>query len=198
MRSKSATAWSTSAGDRVVYAQSTLGAYSSVHNVPADKAADFTDAISRTGGAPFLGGVDRFYLLRKTYEVNRRTLPVSCRCGRRRSDRLASGRKRWARSLSVLSVARGKSAAGAGRWRPEVINYREESIGRTGKEITGRPRGLHRGEIQLKPSLDLLATSGPMVSFARVRPVTGVNLGILNQKRSRMPRPHYRGILRDT
>ncbi|WP_348265784.1 alcohol dehydrogenase catalytic domain-containing protein, partial [Salmonella enterica] len=33
-------------GDRVVYAQSTLGAYSSVHNLPADKEPILRDAIS--------------------------------------------------------------------------------------------------------------------------------------------------------
>ena len=33
------------AGDRVVYAQSALGAYSSVHNIPADKAAILPNAI---------------------------------------------------------------------------------------------------------------------------------------------------------
>lgn len=34
------------AGDRVVYAQSALGAYSSVHNIIADKAAILPAAIS--------------------------------------------------------------------------------------------------------------------------------------------------------
>lgn len=57
-------------GDRVVYAQSTLGAYSSVHNVPADKAAILPDAISfEQAAASFLKGLTVFYLLRKTYEV---------------------------------------------------------------------------------------------------------------------------------
>lgn len=45
-------------GDRVVYAQSTLGAYSSVHNVPADKAAILPDAISfEQAAASFLKGL---------------------------------------------------------------------------------------------------------------------------------------------
>ena len=44
-------------GDRVVYAQSALGAYSSVHNVPADKAAILPDAISyEQAAASFLKG----------------------------------------------------------------------------------------------------------------------------------------------
>ncbi len=43
------------------------------------------------------------------------------------------------------TVGSAQSAAGAGRWRPQVINYREEqSIVERVKEITGgkSPRGL--------------------------------------------------------
>lgn len=58
------------AGDRVVYAQSGPGAYSSVHNVPADKVAKLPDAISfEQAAASFLKGLTVYYLLRKTYEV---------------------------------------------------------------------------------------------------------------------------------
>ena len=58
------------AGDRVVYAQSGLGAYSSVHNVPADKVALLPAAISyEQAAASFLKGLTVFYLLRKTYEI---------------------------------------------------------------------------------------------------------------------------------
>ncbi len=57
-------------GDRVVYAQSALGAYSSVHNVPADKAAVLPNAISfEQAAASFLKGLTVYYLLRKTYEI---------------------------------------------------------------------------------------------------------------------------------
>ena len=57
-------------GDRVVYAQSSLGAYSSVHNVSADKVAKLPDAISfEQAAASFLKGLTVFYLLRKTYNV---------------------------------------------------------------------------------------------------------------------------------
>lgn len=58
------------AGDRVVYAQSALGAYSSVHNVNADKAAILPAAISfEQAAASFLKGLTVYYLLRKTYEI---------------------------------------------------------------------------------------------------------------------------------
>ena len=54
-------------GDRVVYAQSALGAYSSIHNVPAEKAALLPNAISfEQAAASFLKGLTVYYLLRKT------------------------------------------------------------------------------------------------------------------------------------
>ena len=57
-------------GDRVVYAQSALGAYSSIHNVPADKAALLPNAITfEQAAASFLKGLTVYYLLRKTYEI---------------------------------------------------------------------------------------------------------------------------------
>ena len=61
------------AGDRVVYAQSALGAYSSVHNIIADKAAILPAAISfEQAAASFLKGLTVYYLLRKTYEIKTR------------------------------------------------------------------------------------------------------------------------------
>ncbi len=57
-------------GDRVVYAQSALGAYSSIHNVPAEKAALLPNAIGfEQAAASFLKGLTVYYLLRKTYEI---------------------------------------------------------------------------------------------------------------------------------
>ncbi len=54
----------------MVYAQSALGAYSTVHNVLADKAAVLPDAISfEQAAASFLKGLTVWYLLRKTYEI---------------------------------------------------------------------------------------------------------------------------------
>ena len=51
------------AGDRVVYAQSALGAYSSVHNIIADKAAILPAAISfEQAAASFLKGLTVYYL----------------------------------------------------------------------------------------------------------------------------------------
>lgn len=58
-------------GDRVVYAQSALGAYSSVHNVPADKAAILPDAISyEQAAASFLKGLTVFICCAKLTKSN--------------------------------------------------------------------------------------------------------------------------------
>ena len=47
-----------------------IDTYSTVHNVPADKAAILPDAISfEQAAASFLKGLTVYYLLRKTYEI---------------------------------------------------------------------------------------------------------------------------------
>ncbi|MFP1461673.1 alcohol dehydrogenase catalytic domain-containing protein [Escherichia coli] len=74
------------AGDRVVYAQSALGAYSSVHNIIADKAAILPAAISfEQAAASFLKGLTVYYLLRKTYEIK----PMNSSCSTQRLAALA-------------------------------------------------------------------------------------------------------------
>lgn len=57
-------------GDRVVYAQSSLGAYSEIHNVPEEKVALLPHNLSfEQGAASFLKGLTVHYLLRQTHEV---------------------------------------------------------------------------------------------------------------------------------
>ncbi|BFO12296.1 hypothetical protein GGER_48060 [Serratia rubidaea] len=57
-------------GDRVVYAQAPLGAYSEVHNVPEEKVALLPSNISfEQGAASFLKGLTVHYLLRQTYNL---------------------------------------------------------------------------------------------------------------------------------
>lgn len=116
-------------GDRVVYAQSTLGAYSSVHNVPADKAAILPDAISfEQAAASFLKGLTVFYLLRKTYEV-KPDEPFLFHAAAGGVGLIAC---QWAKALgakligTVGSAQKAQRALDAGAW--QVINYREESI----------------------------------------------------------------------
>ncbi len=178
------------AGDRVVYAQSALGAYSSVHNVPADKAAILPNAISfEQAAASFLKGLTVFYLLRKTYEIQ----PDEPFLFHAAAGGVGMIACQWAKALgakligTVGSAQKAQIALQAGAW--QVINYREESIVERVKEVTGgkKVRVVYDsvGKDTWEASLDCLQRRGLMVSFGNASgPVTGVNLGILNQKGS--------------
>jgi len=177
-------------GDRVVYAQSGLGAYSSVHNVVADKAAILPNAISfEQAAASFLKGLTVFYLLRKTYEIQPNE-PFLFHAAAGGVGLIAC---QWAKALgakligTVGSAAKAQRALQAGAW--QTINYREENIVERVKELTGgkKVRVVYDsvGKDTWEDSLDCLQRRGLMVSFGNASgPVTGVNLGILNQKGS--------------
>ncbi|MCH2700000.1 MULTISPECIES: quinone oxidoreductase [Citrobacter] len=190
------------AGDRVVYAQSALGAYSSVHNVPADKAAILPNAISfEQAAASFLKGLTVFYLLRKTYEIQ----PDEPFLFHAAAGGVGMIACQWAKALgakligTVGSAQKAQIALQAGAW--QVINYREESIVERVKEITGgkKVRVVYDsvGKDTWEASLDCLQHRGLMVSFGNASgPVTGVNLGILNQKGSLyVTRPSLQGYV---
>lgn len=190
------------AGDRVVYAQSALGAYSSVHNVPADKAAILPNAISfEQAAASFLKGLTVFYLLRKTYEIQ----PDGPFLFHAAAGGVGMIACQWAKALgakligTVGSAQKAQIALQAGAW--QVINYREESIVERVKEVTGgkKVRVVYDsvGKDTWEASLDCLQRRGLMVSFGNASgPVTGVNLGILNQKGSLyVTRPSLQGYI---
>ncbi|MDM2846321.1 quinone oxidoreductase [Citrobacter portucalensis] len=190
------------AGDRVVYAQSALGAYSSVHNVPADKAAILPNAISfEQAAASFLKGLTVFYLLRKTYEIQ----PDEPFLFHAAAGGVGMIACQWAKALgakligTVGNAQKAQIALQAGAW--QVINYREESIVERVKEITGgkKVRVVYDsvGKDTWEASLDCLQRRGLMVSFGNASgPVTGVNLGILNQKGSLyVTRPSLQGYV---
>ncbi|WP_313081752.1 quinone oxidoreductase [Atlantibacter sp.] len=190
------------AGDRVVYAQSSLGAYSEVHNVPADKVALLPDAISyEQAAASFLKGLTVFYLLRKTYEI-KPDEPFLFHAAAGGVGLIAC---QWAKALgskligTVGSAQKAERAKQAGAW--QVINYKEESIVERVREITGgkKVRVVYDsvGKETWEASLDCLQRRGLMVSFGNASgPVTGVNLGILNQKGSLfVTRPSLNGYV---
>ncbi|CAK9886361.1 MAG: Quinone oxidoreductase 1 [Candidatus Erwinia impunctatus] len=59
-------------GDRVVYGQSALGAYSEYHTVPADRLVTLPDYISfEQAAAVFMKGLTVHYLLCETYTVEK-------------------------------------------------------------------------------------------------------------------------------
>lgn len=189
-------------GDRVVYAQSSLGAYSEVHNVPADKVALLPDAISyEQAAASFLKGLTVFYLLRKTYEI-KPDEPFLFHAAAGGVGLIAC---QWAKALgskligTVGSAQKAERARQAGAW--QVINYQEESIVDRVREITGgkKVRVVYDsvGKETWESSLDCLQRRGLMVSFGNSSgPVTGVNLGILNQKGSLfVTRPSLNGYV---
>ncbi len=189
-------------GDRVVYAQSGLGAYSSVHNVPADKTAKLPDAISfEQAAASFLKGLTVYYLLRKTYEVK----PNDIFLFHAAAGGVGLIACQWAKALgakligTVGSAEKAERAKQAGAW--QVVNYREENIVDRVKEFTGGKKVAvvydSVGKDTWEASLDCLQRQGLMVSFGNSSgPVTGVNLGILNQKGSLyVTRPSLNGYI---
>ncbi|EPU6895015.1 quinone oxidoreductase [Raoultella ornithinolytica] len=190
------------AGDRVVYAQSALGAYSSVHNVIADKAALLPDGISfEQAAASFLKGLTVYYLLRKTYEIK----PGEPFLFHAAAGGVGLIACQWSKALgakligTVGSAQKAQRAKQAGAW--QVINYREENIVERLKEIT-EGKKVHVvydsvGKDTWEASLDCLQRRGLMVSFGNSSgPVTGVNLGILNQKGSLyVTRPSLQGYI---
>lgn len=190
------------AGDRVVYAQSGLGAYSSVHNVAADKVALLPSAISyEQAAASFLKGLTVFYLLRKTYEIK----PGEPFLFHAAAGGVGLIACQWAKALgakligTVGSAEKAQRALQAGAW--QVINYRDENIAERVKAITGGKKLPvvydSVGKDTWEASLDCLQRRGLMVSFGNSSgPVTGVNLGTLNQKGSLfVTRPSLNGYI---
>lgn len=178
------------AGDRVVYAQSSLGAYSELHNVNAEKVALLPDAISfEQGAASFLKGLTVHYLLRQTYEIK----PDETFLFHAASGGVGLIACQWAKALgahligTVGSPEKAARAKEAGAWA--TINYREENVAQRVAELTNgnKVRVVYDsvGKDTWEASLDSLQRRGLMVSFGNSSgPVTGVNLAILNQKGS--------------
>ncbi|CAH0155765.1 quinone oxidoreductase [bacteria symbiont BFo1 of Frankliniella occidentalis] len=189
-------------GDRVVYAQSSLGAYSEVHNVPVDKLALLPDAISfEQAAASFLKGLTVHYLLRQTYVVQ----PDEVFLFHAAAGGVGLIACQWAKALgahligTVGSAEKAQMAKDAGAWA--TINYREENIAGRVSELTHgkKLRVVYDsvGKDTWEASLDCLQRRGLMVSFGNSSgPVTGVNLAILNQKGSLyVTRPSLNGYI---
>ncbi|SFC58010.1 quinone oxidoreductase [Pragia fontium] len=175
-------------GDRVVYAQSALGAYSEYHCVPADKVAKLPNAISfEQAAASFLKGLTVYYLLHMTYKVRPgETIVFHAAAGG--VGRIAC---QWAKALGIKLIATVGSAEKAeqakrdGAWA--VINYRTENIAERVVALTNGEKVNvvydSVGKSTWLASLDCLKPHGLMISFGNSSgAVTGVDLGILNQK----------------
>ncbi|CQI88016.1 quinone oxidoreductase [Yersinia rohdei] len=175
-------------GDRVVYAQSALGAYSDIHNVAAEKIAILPEQISfEQAAASFLKGLTVQYLLRQTHSI---------KAGEVFLFHAAAGGVgliacQWAKALgakligTVGSDEKAELAKAHGAWA--TINYRTENITERVAELThGEKVGVvydSVGKSTWLDSLNSLKLRGLMVSFGNASgPVTGVDLAILNQK----------------
>lgn len=177
-------------GDRVVYCQAALGAYSEAHNVAEDRLMHLPDAIGfELAAASFLKGLTTQYLLRQTYKVKAdETFLFHAAAGG-----VGLIACQWAKALgahligTVGSAEKATLAKNAGAWA--TINYREEDIAARVSELTqGKKVGVvydSVGKDTWEASLDSLRRHGLMVSFGNASgPVTGVDLGILNKKGS--------------
>lgn len=189
-------------GDRVVYAQSALGAYSEYHTVPVDKLALLPENISfEQAAASFLKGLTVHYLLRQTYVVQ----PDEIFLFHAAAGGVGLIACQWAKALgakligTVGSAEKAQRAKGAGAWA--TINYREEDIASRVAELTDgkKVRVVYDsvGKDTWEASLDCLQRRGLMVSFGNSSgPVSGVNLAILNQKGSLyVTRPSLNGYI---
>ena len=174
-------------GDRVVYAQSPLGAYSDTHNVPENKVARLPDNISfEQAAASFLKGLTVYYLFNETYKL---------RAGETFLFHAAAGgvgliASQWAKAIGAKMIGTAGSdekvakAKAAGAWK--VINYQTESIV---ERVLARTNNQKVpvvydsvGKATWLDSLHCLQRRGLMVSFGNASgAVTGVDLGILNK-----------------
>lgn len=177
-------------GDRVVYAQSALGSYSEFHNVPAFRVAVLPDSISfEQAAASFLKGLTVEYLFRQTHKVKAGDI-ILFHAAAGGVGLIAS---QWAKALGVKLIGtvgsdeKAALAKAAGAW--ETINYQTEDIAARVKELTGGEKVSvvydSVGKSTWTASLDSLKRHGLLISFGNASgPVTGVDLGILNQKGS--------------
>ncbi|GKX61326.1 quinone oxidoreductase [Leminorella grimontii] len=175
-------------GDRVVYAQAALGAYSTIHNAPADKVVTLPKSISyEQAAASFLKGLTVYYLLYMTYHVKPGEV-ILFHAAAGGVGRIAC---QWAKALGVKligtvgSAQKAEQAKKDGAWA--TINYQEENIAERVAALTNGEKVNvvydSVGKATWTASLDSLRPLGLMVSFGNSSgPVTGIDIGILNQK----------------
>lgn len=178
------------AGDRVAYAGGPLGAYSELHELPANNLVALPQSISfEDAAAVMLKGLTVQYLLRQTYDVQ----PGEIILFHAAAGGVGSLACQWANAIgakligTVSSAEKAERAKALGAWA--TIDYSHEDVAKRVLELTDGKKckvvydGV--GQDTWLTSLDCLAPRGLMVSFGNASgAVTGVNLGILAQKGS--------------
>jgi NADPH2:quinone reductase len=175
-------------GDRVAYGQSPLGAYAEMRNVPASNVVQLPKGIGfDEAAAMMLKGLTVQYLFRQTYRLQgHETILFHAAAGG-----VGLIACQWARALgvkligTVSSPEKAELAREHGAW--QTIDYSRENVVERLLELTGGKKvpvvydGV--GKDTWETSLDCIEPRGLMVSFGNASgPVTGVNVGILNQK----------------
>jgi len=175
-------------GDRVAYAQASLGAYSEYHHIDAEKVVKLPNDISfEQAAACLMKGLTVYYLLHMTYQVK----PDETILFHAAAGGVGLIACQWAKALGVNLIGtvgseeKAQQTKKAGAWA--TINYREQNIVEQVLELTqGKKVNVvydSVGKDTWEASLDSLAIRGLMVSFGNASgPVTGVDIGILNKK----------------
>jgi NADPH2:quinone reductase len=177
-------------GDRVAYAQSALGAYTYIRNVPQNNLVKIPNKISyEDAAAVMLKGLTVQYLFRQTYRLqgHEKILFHAAAGG------VGLIACQWARALGVKLIGTVSSpekvaiAKQYGAW--ETIDYSKENLVERVIELTKGKKvpvvydGV--GKDTWERSLDSLEPRGLMVSFGNASgAVENVNLGILAVKGS--------------
>jgi NADPH2:quinone reductase len=176
-------------GQRVAYA-GPLGAYAELRLIPADRLIPVPDGITdEQAAAMMLKGMTAYYLLRRTYPVQRgQTILFHAAAGG--VGLIAS---QWAKHLGATVIGTVGSDAKAELARAHgcahVIRYDREDVVARVREITGG-KGVpvvydSVGQATFASSLDCLAPRGMLVSFGQSSgKIPPVDLGILSQKGS--------------
>jgi len=175
-------------GDRVAYGQSPIGAYAQARNVPAAQVVKLPKGVALDEAAALmLKGLTVQYLFRQTYRLQgHETILFHAAAGG-----VGLIACQWAKALgvkligTVSSPEKAELARANGAW--QTIDYSRENVVERVLELTGGKKvpvvydGV--GKDTWETSLDCIEPRGLMVSFGNASgPVTGVNVGILNQK----------------
>ena len=176
-------------GDRVAYANP-LGAYAEMLLRPADKLVKIPVGVSdQTAAAMMLKGMTAWYLLRRTYKVNKGdTILVHAAAGG-----VGQILCQWGKHLGATVIgtvgSEGKAAAAKKAGAKHVIVAEREVVSKRVREIT-KGKGVPvvydgTGKETFMDSLDCLAPLGTMASYGNASgPVPPLNIGILAQKGS--------------
>jgi len=171
-----------SIGDRVAYAGTPLGAYSSERNYPTKNLVKIPDGIDfNTAATLMIKGLTTFYLLHKTYPVSsNETILFHAAAGG-----VGQIFCQWAKSIGCKVIgtvgSEEKIITAKKNGCDFVINYSKENIAKKVLEIT-KNKGVSVvydgvGKNTFESSIECLKTRGMMVSFGNSSgPVTNIDI----------------------